>query len=173
METVAKIIVPICTFLLGIVFTILFKRHEQRKTVIRQHTGETVKQINEWYNQLHSLNGDLRGLVTKDEAEARIYLYVSNRLILPKLLLSLGVLRKHRASERLVKNAEDFLMLVTTYRPDEPNELVECLFLERCALLTIMGDRKEAQAENLERLLPQLDAKLQRINQQAAKLLAK
>jgi hypothetical protein len=170
MEILTKVIIPVCTFFLGIVFTLAIKRYEQKKAALRQHIEETVTHVNAWYNQLHSLTAELRSEKILEEAEARIYLYVSNRLILPKLLLSVGVLKRHKASELLINDVEDFLRLVTTYHPSSPEVMIYCPHVRPNHLPLKRASDKDSKI--LEELLPQLDSRLQRISNEAAKLLA-
>lgn len=116
MEILTKIALPLCTFLLGIVFTLVLKRYEQRKALIRKHAEESSLLLKDWYNQLHNLETALRSQPNKRENESNILSYVQERSVLPGVLFSLEVLKSYKESEPLVKNIEKFLELVTTYR---------------------------------------------------------
>lgn len=51
LETITKLIIPISTFFLGMLFTFLLKRYEQRRDDYRVHIKEVGKLINAWYDQ--------------------------------------------------------------------------------------------------------------------------
>jgi hypothetical protein len=118
MDVLTKIVIPLCTFFLGIVITILLKKYEQKKAVIRRHAEETAALLKDWYNQLHTLQVASRTDSSKMSYRRLVNSYVQERSILPKVLLNLTVLKSYKESRQVVKDIEDFLALLTTFDVD-------------------------------------------------------
>ena len=52
----------------------------------------------------------------KQELHHKMDFYIDNRLVLPRVLLSLGVLKEYEEASALVREVEGFLGLVTKYQ---------------------------------------------------------
>lgn len=108
-----KVLLPIFTFFLGAIFTLYLRRIDARKQQIEQTITEIADLSNQWYEQLN----DIR--VIKDfenenhEIEKKMYLYINNRLILPKYLKNLEILEKYKHCHVIYNQAQIFLSLVT------------------------------------------------------------
>ncbi len=113
METL-KIITPFLTFTLGVISTIIFKRLDKKKEYLGKSLDEVRDLVNAWYNQLHEIYVDLKISPTIEKPSKFIF-YINNRLILPKLLHHLEVLRKYKKANKVVFSTEEFLSLVTNY----------------------------------------------------------
>jgi hypothetical protein len=56
MEIFTKIILPIATFTLGVLFTFIFSRYARRQQIISQRAEEICKLAAEWYEQIHEMD---------------------------------------------------------------------------------------------------------------------
>jgi hypothetical protein len=114
LELAAKILIPIATFVLGIIATLIAKRAEIRRSSEQEHVKSLVGLTNDWYNQIHELSVNAI-YNSEDEATKRaIYFYVNNRLILPKMLLHIEYLRHSKHYSEIVAEAERFLSVIAT-----------------------------------------------------------
>lgn len=118
MDVLTKIVIPLCTFLLGIGITILLKRYEQKKAVIRKHAEETTTLLKDWYNQIHALQVASQADSSKMSYRRLVNSYVQERSILPRVLLKLTVLESYKESRQMAEDVKDFLALVTTSKLD-------------------------------------------------------
>jgi hypothetical protein len=165
-EIVVKVAVPAGTFFLGVLSTWLFKRQEEKKTLLRHHAQEVSRLTNEWYNQLHEIRAQASMGLTRQELRHKIDSYVSNRLILPKVLLSLEVLRGYSQAALLVREVEEFLKIITEYRQTNHHErYASCIFIG------LVQDPLRGEWGHLEDLLQQLDRRLQAISAISAGIL--
>jgi hypothetical protein len=118
METLTKIIIPIATFILGVLITLLLKRYELKRASFRQHVEKSSKLAMDWYNQLHNLTLKLKEGTKKDDLTVALFSYQQSREFLPQLQLCITALRKHTSGRPLVEELEQFRKMVTDY-PDE------------------------------------------------------
>ncbi len=185
MEAVTGVAVPLLTFVLGVVVTLIVNKYEQRRAIRRQQAEEVSKLINDWYNQLHDISVNMRRGLSENERTNLIHFYVHNRLVLPKVLFSLEVLKKHKDCNVLVNEVERFLEMVTTYRGRD-RALYQCVFCHSLDMKTVRNERKllsesdassvylekiaEAPRLALDDLLTELDVQLQKVTREAAKL---
>lgn len=109
-----KLITPFLTFILGVISTILFKRLDKRKEYLNKSLDELRDLVNAWYNQLHEIYFDLQISPTVGKPSKFLF-YINNRLVLPKLLHHLEVLRKYKKASNVVLLTEEFLCFVTNY----------------------------------------------------------
>jgi hypothetical protein len=112
----ARVVVPIITFVLGSVLTVAPKAWEQGRNATKTSAKEVVRLTKEWYGQIH-LQLHARATLQPDATNPALYDYVHNRLILPDLLFHLEILRKHRRAAELTRALEEFLCVVTDYTP--------------------------------------------------------
>lgn len=196
MDLISRVIIPVSTFIIGILVTLGFQRYERKRTVLRQHAQEVLNLINAWYNQLHEIRVELRKYPSISEVEDHIYSYVYSRVILPKLLLSLEVLKAHQEANTLVKEVEFFLHDVTDYRSEIGWHATACRPLHELARFNftryVMPEYKEATwrlaLENIENMkhesnykeyillglgdfLKRVDQRQQRISREVAEIL--
>ena len=113
---------PIITFFLGCIFTLLLKKRESKREIINRNINEICDCVNEWYNQIHTILVEMQFNDDPNLINKKIYGYNSNRLILPKLLRNLEILKKYGECVGLVKEVEEFLALVT-HKPPQSNLL--------------------------------------------------
>ena len=106
-----KILTPFITFLLGIFSTILFKRFDKRKERLAKSLTAALELTNSWYNQLHEIYVELKNASENGDniIPGKFIFYVNNRLLLPKLLHHLEVLKKFKKAENAVSHVETFL----------------------------------------------------------------
>jgi hypothetical protein len=111
-----KIFMPLLTFALGVIATLVVKRVERQHDWIRDQLRAVLALTNDWYNQLIDLRTkSLDPGINSEAMQQCVFAYVHNRIVLPKLLLSLDVLRKSRKHKEIVRLTETFLELVTSY----------------------------------------------------------
>lgn len=118
---ILKVLIPIITFILGSLFTLFLKEREKKTDTIQKAANEIANLTSDWYEQLHQINVKLRFSPVRNEIEQELYLYLHNRLILPKYLRALKVLEAKKCNY-LVRYAHDFLDLVTD------KELIDAVF---------------------------------------------
>jgi len=173
----AKVVIPITTFVLGSALTLGFKKYDQRKATFRQHVELASSLTIDWYTQLLELNVQLKEIRDKKSKKAAmlVYAYVHNRLILPKLLLSLEILENHKRAAVLRAEVMNFLHHTTDYdeqmkRSSEEGE-EECRAYggggTKCADL-LTGKKQD----EIDSILSELDDIAQRARKEAARLLA-
>jgi hypothetical protein len=191
-DLVTRILLPILTFALGVISTWLFKRYDDRRTLIRRHTEEVSKLVNEWYNQIHEISNVIKTSIDDQALRQKIDSYIENRLVLPKLILSLEILKCYSEAEVLVKEVEGFLNLVTETSKNGLSNFACVNLLQnrirqrhtdislRCKEVSLSmydlplmsSDVKKLSVENLQNVLQQLDNRLQEISRISAEILA-
>jgi hypothetical protein len=185
-------IIPLLTFFLGAGLTLLLKRKDAETAAISNYVREISDCANEWYNQLHELYIAARAGKKISSVIARFDFYGQNRIVLPKYLRALEVLRKHKKAASVVSEAEKILEILTTtyleengtiqkmckavgaaFKKDEGAEFVfmpglgpgpEFFEVEKAKQASDYGIR-------LEEVIPTLDIHIQAINIEAGKLL--
>ena len=119
--------IPIITFFLGSIFTLFMKNRESKRETINQNTNEICDLVNVWYNQIHAIFVDLKYGKNISELDKEIYTYNHNRLVLPKLIRNIEILKQYKGTNNFVEHVELFLELVTNIgsRSSE-NEAIFC-----------------------------------------------
>jgi hypothetical protein len=160
-----RIVIPLVTFILGSLFTLLLKTSTQRRETVRNATADLVRLTKEWYNQIHQILLQRR-LSPEDEASAQVlFNYTHNRLILPDLILQLEILRSQAPKSDLIPEVEKFLEAVTNYK--EAKNRKECLY---CPVGWVRS--KDSTDNESEFFLLELDKSLQTIVSKAARALS-
>ena len=175
-DFVSKILIPICTFALGVVVTLATKRIERRRSENQEHVKAIAKLTNDWYNQLHQLSADIQAKPNRKEAEKSVYFYVHNRIVLPDLLLRIEYLEQRKVQPALLQAVKGFLALVTTFGRTEARSRgggyggagVSCV-----DVLANDSEQRSDPAQQLKSLLYDLDVRLQEITKLSAHALAK
>jgi hypothetical protein len=105
---------PLATFAMGVVTSYAIQRYWRKRDLLQKQVDAIVQLTGDWYNQLVQLRlSSNEGKRINGEA---IDKYVRERLILPKLLYSIAVLRERRAYMDLREAADEFLHAVTITR---------------------------------------------------------
>lgn len=176
---IAKIIIPIVTFLLGSAFTLTLKVLEQRRSSLKGAAQEAARLTRDWYNQIHELILTPATAISSAPVNTAIYDYVHNRLILPELMLYLEVLKRRKRGSRLVAALESFLDEVTYPIRDYPEGRACAEILVASEATTASDDPPDAvipvvkrlDGRDKDRLLQVLDAHVQRVTREAAIIL--
>lgn len=126
---VLKLITPFLTFLLGVVSAILFKRFDKKREQLIKSLDEVRDLVNAWYNQLHEIHYELKVAPTNSIPQKYLF-YINNRLVLPKLLHHLEILRRYKKAHKVVKYVEIFLSLVTDYSKQKDEQLTPSFDIE-------------------------------------------
>ena len=74
--------IPIITFFLGSIFTLLLKTRESKREIINRNLNEIYDHANEWYNQIYAILVDLKFGNNPNLIEEKNYAYNYNRLVL-------------------------------------------------------------------------------------------
>ena len=109
-----RIAIPLLTFALGIVATFAMQRVWRKRTLVAQSAKALAELTADWYNQLDTLEKEVRNAKGGD-APVLVDAYLRNRLILPKILYHLSILRERNICPELVSDVERFLSQVTSY----------------------------------------------------------
>lgn len=113
-----NILIPVATFILGCIFTLLLKRYYDRKLLLQSSIREIARLTTEWYNQIHKEPlSTCYGRPLERKVDSSMYEYVHNRLILPDLLIHLTLLRRFKKCADLVEKVQCFLRKVTHEHP--------------------------------------------------------
>ena len=110
-------VIPIATFVLGCSFTLVVNHYQERRDVRRKAAEQVVELTQSWYEQVKQLTADLAKANDDTNAALISYSYVNNRLVLPRLVLQLGILKSDGNAKSLVSATERFLDLVAYYEP--------------------------------------------------------
>lgn len=162
---VLKLIVPVATFILGSMFTLLIEAIKRRRDALQVAARDAVRLTKDWYNQI-------QGLWRPPEEGDRtpvVYDYVHSRFVLPELMLTLRVLKRYRKADRLVRATEEFLDTVTgnirsTWNTSVLQNPETSYCLPRADLFGYHDEKAEA-------VLRKLDGYVQQIAREAAQLL--
>jgi hypothetical protein len=166
-DVLTRMVIPVLTFGLGILATFLAQRYWKNKDV----TAESVKSLADltadWYNQLDQLRNSLNADPIRTDplkATELVDAYIRNRLILPKVLYHLAVLRERKAYPELIFQVERFLSTVTSYKdPVRSFARVQCRDL-------LLGRPTDAGAfDNFTAVLRDLDDHQQDVAREAAR----
>ena len=188
MDILNQIIIPLGTFILGILFTLLLEKFKRRRSIVSKYVPETAKLINDWYNQLYEIGVEMKNGKSSEQISNLRHLvsfYEQNRLILPKLILNLEILKKHKSCSALVDDVETFLAKVTN-NPDNIKvvvaaperkddwgvELYGVRSWEYFACTGIPSFVKIPNRNHFDTFLRELDHILQKINRDAGAVLA-
>jgi hypothetical protein len=164
-DVLTRLLLPIFTFCAGAAVTFLSQRYWKRHEEVKESAKALADLTADWYNQLDNLQAELVDCEASGDASALIERYVSNRLILPKVIYHLSVVKRWggRRSEKLAREVELFLEQVTIPRGDKWSaDYVECR-------PPFELDSPESRAVRLAALLRHLDARQQEIARHAAK----
>jgi hypothetical protein len=114
LDVFLKIFMPLLTFALGVFVTAWAKKRELQNELLREHVLNLVALASEWYKQVLELRGkSLFPDASGDQFTPAFYMYKNNRLVLPKMLFSLEMLKNSGRYPELVKTVQEFLDVVT------------------------------------------------------------
>ena len=122
--TELKFAVPVITFALGVIFTVVFYRYQRRSELSRKASEDMVKLSAEWYTQLHEILVSAHD-ADKSKAQSLATAYSQNRLILPNYLKNIEILRRDKRAAELVGLGEVFLSQLTYH--DTNHDKTYCL----------------------------------------------
>ena len=174
-DTITRVIVPLMTFAVGVLVTLITKRVEKRRADLKEHVTAIAKLVNDWYNQVHELGSHVTTRTDKSEINRAIYFYVRNRLVLPELLLHLDFLRNRNAEPELLQAVDEFLDVVTITQKitDTPKGIGRSVGTGReCRDLLTNRSGKGVSSEEVKVVLALLDTKLQAVTRISANILA-
>ena len=107
-------ILPVFTFALGVIFTILWDKRKKIKDDSQKAANRLSELVGEWYNQLYNLNTKKR--FSKKTFESDLFFYSQNRIILPELIKTITFLKHRKEYDNLIQKTEEFLSIVTDYQ---------------------------------------------------------
>jgi hypothetical protein len=150
---ILKLITPFVTFFLGVLSTMFFKRFDKKKEQLLKSLDEVRDLVNAWYNQLHEINYELKVSPTNSRPSKFIF-YINNRLVLPKLLHHLEIVRKYKKAHKVVEHVERFLSLVTDYSKQNEDQLPPSLDIKDDSQKNISSNIAPATANTESNLIP-------------------
>ena len=110
-------IIPISTFIIGHFWSWVWFRTRERSKKVKEAIEETIKLINDWYTQLQELSIKLNDTSKGEEVDRQqlILGYVNNRLLLPKILFNIELIKKNGTKKYkvILEKVNEFLELVT------------------------------------------------------------
>lgn len=192
MQASISYLMPLLTFFLGAALTLVLKRSDNERSTVNIYAKELSDAANEWYNQIHELyiaagsGKKISSIITK------CGFYGRNRIVLPKYLRALEVLKQHKRAAEMVVEAEKILGILTTvYITQNNRETKMCRFLkagyregEGVEFIFMPALGPEADFFNmdsgrnvseygvrLEDVMPALDMHIQTINIEAGRLI--
>jgi hypothetical protein len=169
-DVIIKVGVPLITFGLGVMVTLITKRAEKRRSELKERVTAISKLVNDWYNQVHELGVEVSTRKDKSDLNRAIYFYVRNRLVLPELVLHIEFLRSRNAVPELLRAVDEFLEVVTTSQKVTGVQM-RIVDTRLCKNLFVDPDQM-ARSEDIKVMLAILDAKLQAVTHISAGILA-
>ena len=190
MSIYLQYVIPIVTFILGAGLTLLLKRYDKQNASLAIYAKEVSDCANEWYNQLYDIEQAVRTHSSKEEIARKLEFYSQNRLILPKFIRALAVLKRHPQARSLVLAAAEMLKILTKEHYAE-NRLVceskfrhsgfvdlmpaqiDCLPVGATLISPYDADEHAVieHGKSLAALVPLLDSHVQKINLEAGRVL--
>jgi hypothetical protein len=164
-----NIFIPVITFFLGIIITTLIEKDKRKNEKLDQYINETSELVNDWYNQLYQLNYDNKKRLDSIEIKRAMFFYSQNRLILPRILKNIEIIKNSGRCQTLALRVEGFLCLVTNYKAKNDNVAIKCtdFFLPTNELMSL----RHAEQQKLDNILLSLDTLNQKISIEAGNLL--
>jgi hypothetical protein len=108
-----KTLIPLATFLLGIVTTLAFKYYDRRREVICENVHALCGLAEDWYNRIQTLGRTVSVSLDKEVIEEALVNYLHGSLFLPRFRRSIALLERHRKCEPFLEEAKSFLSLLT------------------------------------------------------------
>lgn len=112
MIDIAKLLLPLVTFFLGVGFTLWMRSGERRKELTESHAVMLCEAMAAWHQRMH----DLQAAALKGDSESyseKMIDYSQNRHELPRILRCLEVLRADPSASEIVKLGDTFLKVFT------------------------------------------------------------
>jgi hypothetical protein len=170
--SIIKSLVPLLTFIAGIIFTLVLKKIESNQKVIKTAVEDALRLSKEWYAQIQALAASDKGYGHRT-MDREVYEYIHGRLVLPNFLTNVGILQKTHKAGSLVHELENFLSIVTDYDPkDRVSYGIRCRMpFETNEEFSQEIKRTKARIEKRDIFLKSLDDSIQRIAKECANLL--
>src|SRR5689334_4139489 len=92
-DVLTKVVIPVATFVVGVVATLIIQAWTRRRASFRESARCLADLTADWYNQIDQLRGQAEDLSARD-FDRQLDLYLRNRLVLPKVLYHLMVLKE-------------------------------------------------------------------------------
>lgn len=153
-----KTLIPLATFLLGVVVTLVIKSYDRRREVIRENVEALCGLSEEWYNRIQTLG---RMVVVADDRKAveeALATYLHGALYLSRFRRSIAILERSKKCEKFLDEARAFL---STLAEVNQLQLIGYFMPERerffdqmqCMQLTVIEDKRRGASPQLRRLL--------------------
>jgi hypothetical protein len=110
---IIKSLVPLATFLLGVLATFAFKYYDRRREVVCENVRTLCELAEDWYNRVQTLGRLVFNSLDGKAAEEALMTYSHGSLFLPRFRRSIMVLEKHKKCEAFLDEARAFLSLLT------------------------------------------------------------
>ena len=111
-----KLLLPVITFVLGILSTLYVKRWDHEREVLRRNVDEICKLSEEWVNRLVQLSIFARIEENQRVLDENLSMYSHGSLFLAKYRQALEVLKQSERYRLLVLEAEELLALFAEHR---------------------------------------------------------
>lgn len=147
---IIKLLLPLITFVLGILATLYVKRLDYKKENLKQHANELSRLSEEWFNHLVRLS--ILAHNEKDESViyANLFAYSNESLFLAKYRRSLEILGQYKKCKKLISESEAFLALLTEPNPKnsfpEYDTCMDSYFQETCMSEEIVQQEVDTEA---------------------------
>lgn len=122
-----EIIIPIVTFAMGAIFTLMMKQYERRRKNLDENIHKICELSENWYNKLLSISLLYRQDKNNPELNKELTEYSYKALYLPEFQKALSCIRENRKCKKLVEESEKFLFHVTNYQIGLTNTSLNCL----------------------------------------------
>jgi hypothetical protein len=110
---VIKTIIPLATFLLGVLATLAFKYHDRRRDILCENVHTLCGLAEEWYNRVQSLGRTVSASLDREVVEEALVNYLQGSLFLPRFRRSMTLLERFKKCEPFLEEARAFLSVLT------------------------------------------------------------
>jgi hypothetical protein len=182
MSEYLKLLIPVLTFFMGAVLTLLVERNKRRNVSVALYARELSDCASDWHKQLCEIE-DV-ALQGKDEEAflEKSKFYIKNRFLLPKFLRAKTALLLHKDAKEIIAEADAILQLLTKpcslndgstfvgMFPDQ-NSVVDVAFPVEMPRIFRKSEIQFSSDITLSGAIHRLDGHVQKINILAGKLL--
>jgi hypothetical protein len=153
-----KTLIPLATFLLGVVVTLILKSHDRRREVIRDNVEALCGLSEDWYNRIQTLGRMVVVAADKKAVEEALLTYLHGSLYLSRFRRSIAILERNKACEAFLDEARAFLSTLA-----EVNQVhLKGYFIPQkerffdqmqCMQLTVIEEKRRPASPQFRRLL--------------------
>lgn len=153
-----KTLIPLATFLLGVVVTLALKSYDRRREVLRENVEVLCGLSEDWYNRIQALGRMVLVADDRKAVEDALKTNLQGSLYLSRFRRSIAILERNKKCEAFVDEARAFLstlaevnqVRLTGYFMPQRERLFSQM---QCMQMTVVEEKKRPASPQLRRLL--------------------